>query len=74
MFDLLVIRSMAICINWSKFIQYIASHSFFVQKSMVLDGFMDGWVGGWMDGGVGLRFAYSNQKRRKNLNICGEIE
>ena len=43
----------------------IAVAQFFVQKSMVLCGWMDGWMGGWMDGWVvraGLRIAYSNQK------------
>ena len=31
-----------------------ASRSFFVLKSVVLDGWMDGWVGGWMNGLGGL--------------------
>ena len=40
--------------------------SFFVQKSMALDGLMDGcmhgWMDGWMGGRAGLSIAYSNQK------------
>ena len=38
-------------------------HSFFVQKSLVLDGRMDGWV----DGSKRLRIAYSNQYREREI-------
>ena len=50
----------------STYIQYFSMCSFFVQKSMALDMWMDGWVGGYMDrwvgGRAGLRIAYSNLK------------
>ena len=47
----------------SAFIQQISICSFFVQKTMALDGWMGGWVDGWVDGRARLWIAYSNQKR-----------